>query len=93
MSPKVVAAASLLFLAGCAVNTGVVNIGPERFMVSRQAATGLGGMGTLRVDAMKDGTKQCESEGKTMRVIEAHESQPPYIFGNYPRIDLTFECV
>jgi len=83
---------ALLLLSGCAVNSGVVNIGPERFLVSRQAATGFGGMGTLRIDAMKDGNKHCQSENKTMRVIEAHESPPPFILGNYPRIDLTFEC-
>ena len=30
----------LLILSGCASNSGVVLIGPDTFMVSRQAATG-----------------------------------------------------
>ena len=36
-----------LALVGCAIDSGVVQMGPGRFMVSRQAATGFTGQGRL----------------------------------------------
>ena len=46
--------AGLLFISGCASNSGVVPIGPDTFMVSRQAATGFSGLGTLKADAFQE---------------------------------------
>lgn len=47
-------AAVLLVLSGCASNSGVVGTGPDTFMVSRQAATGFSGLGTLKADAIRE---------------------------------------
>lgn len=38
----------VVLVTGCASNSGVVPIGPDTFMVSRQAATGFSGSGTLK---------------------------------------------
>ena len=83
-------AISSALLSGCASNSGVVDMGSGTFFVSRQASTGLGGMGTLRADAYRDATAKCH--GKPVSVVKTEESKPPYILGNFPRVDLTFRC-
>ncbi len=82
-----------LALAGCAANSGVVPSGPDSFLVSRQAATGFSGLGTLKADAMKEAGQYCAARGKTLQVTRATESQPPYILGNFPKADVEFTCV
>jgi hypothetical protein len=80
-------------LSGCATNSGVVPMGPDTFMVSRQAASGFSGMGSLKADAYREAGEFCLKTGKTVRVISTNESQPPYIFGNFPRAEVNFMCL
>ena len=83
----------LIVLTGCASNSGVVPIGGDTYMVSRQAATGFSGMGTLKADAMREAYGQCQKTGKVVKVIETIDAKPPYILGNYPKTEVRFECV
>jgi hypothetical protein len=80
-------------LAGCASNSGIVQMGPDTYLVSRQAATGFSGMGTLKADALKEAYEQCQKTGKSVKIIEAIDAQPPYIFGNFPKTEIQFKCV
>jgi hypothetical protein len=82
-----------LILFGCASNSGVVPIGPETFMVSRQAATGFSGLGTLKADAFKEANEYCVSQNKNIRVVNTNESSPPYVMGNFPRAEVQFMCL
>jgi hypothetical protein len=82
-----------IFLAGCASNSGVVPMGSNTYMVSRQAATGFTGMGTLKAEAMKEAYEQCQKTGKSVQVVEAIDAKPPYIFGNFPKTEIRFKCV
>ncbi|MCF6289530.1 MAG: hypothetical protein L3J03_00785 [Desulfobacterales bacterium] len=84
---------SLLLILGCASNSGVVPIGPETFMVSRQAATGFSGLGTLKADAFKEANEYCTSQNKNIRVVNTNESSPPYVMGNFPRAEIQFMCL
>ena len=77
--------AMALFLIGCAVNSGVVLIEQDTFMVSRQAATGFSDLGTLKAEAFQEANKYCIKQGKSAQVISANESSPPYVLGNFPR--------
>jgi len=72
--------------AGCASNSGVVPMGSDTYMVSRQAATGFTGMGTQAYE-------QCQKTGKSVQVLEAVDARPPYIFGNFPKTEIRFKCV
>jgi hypothetical protein len=80
-------------LFGCASNSGVVPMGNNTYMVSRQAATGFSGMGTLKAEAMKEAYAQCQKTGKSVEVIETVDAKPPYIFGNFPKTEIRFKCV
>ena len=59
----------VVFLAGCASNSGVIPIGKDTFMVSRQAATGFSGSGTLKAEAFQEAAQYCEKLGKSLQVV------------------------
>ena len=84
---------SLIIVSGCASNSGVVPIGPDTFMVSRQAATGFSGLGTLKADAFQEANQYCIKQNKNIRVVTTSESSPPYILGNFPRAEVQFMCL
>jgi len=79
-------------LAGCASNSGVVPIGRGTYMISRQAATGFTGLGNLKAEALREANAFCEEQGKTFELLDNRESEPPYVLGNYPRVEIEFRC-
>jgi hypothetical protein len=80
-------------LGACASNDGVVRMGNDTYSISKQATTGFTGLGKLRADAMRDAYKQCSKAGKSVEVTHTDKSHPPFISGNFPRVDITFRCV
>lgn len=68
-------------------------MGPDTFMVSRQAATGFSGTGTLKADAYREAGEYCSQNGKQMQVVATHEAAPPYVLGNFPRAEVEFMCL
>lgn len=90
---KILTSSAVLFLVGCASNSGVVSIGEDTFMVSRQAATGFSGSGTLKAEAFQEASQYCKNIGKSLQVVNTYEATPPYIFGNFPKADIQFMCL
>lgn len=87
------AGALALTLGACATNSGVVPMGQGIYTITAQAATGFSGLGDLKADALRQAAAHCTSQGgKDFQVIETHETKPPYLLGNYPRVDLQFRC-
>jgi hypothetical protein len=82
-----------LALAGCAANSAVAPMGPNSFMVSRQAATGFSGAGTLKEEALTEAGQFCTGRRQTIQVTDLTEAQPPYVMGNFPRVTVQFTCV
>jgi hypothetical protein len=80
-------------LIGCASNSGVTTIGKDTYLVSRQAATGFSGSGTLKAEVFQEATQFCERSGKHLQVVSTHEAAPPYIFGNFPKAEVQFMCL
>lgn len=85
--------AIVISLSACAANSGVVQMGSNTYMVSRQAATGFTGMGTLKADAMKEAYTQCQKSNKAVQVVETIDAKPPFIFGNFPKTEIRFKCI
>lgn len=79
-------------LAGCPASTGIVAIGQDRFMVAKQAGTGFSGLGTLKADVYQEAANYCAGQHRPLHALDATESKPPFILGNYPRAELQFEC-
>jgi hypothetical protein len=82
-----------ILLCACTSNSGVVPAGPDTYLVSRQAATGFSGMGTLKADALREANQYCLSQTRLLKVLNTSESRPPYILGNYPKADVEFQCL
>jgi hypothetical protein len=84
---------STLFITGCAVNTGVIEISRDSYMVSRQAATGFTGKGSLKEESLAEANIFCKRQQKTLKVLSIQEAQPPYILGNFPKAEVQFSCL
>ena len=82
-----------LSLIGCASNSGVIPIGKETYMVSRQAATGFSGSGTLKAEAFSEARDFCKKQNKNLQVVNTNEAQPPFVFGNFPKAEVQFMCL
>jgi Short C-terminal domain len=67
--------------------------GAELYRVYQQGATGFVSIQDVRQTAEKRAIEFCERQGKTMRVVSEQLSNPPYILGNFPRIEIVFACV
>lgn len=85
--------AMLVVLGGCASNSGVIAIGQDSYFVSRQAATGLSGMGNLKAEAIGEASQFCGAKGKTLQILSQKDAEPPFILGNYPKTEIQFKCV
>ena len=92
MNKLIVSVTIAFLLSGCASNSGVVRTGKNSFVITKQAATGFSGIGSLKAEVLKEAYEQCSKTGQSVKVIDSEESKPPYILGNYPRIELTFSC-
>src|SRR5271157_3462823 len=90
---KIICCLLAIILAGCALNSGVVPIGKDTFMVSRQAATGFSGSGTLKAEAFKEANQYCLSQNKVLQIVNTTEAQPPYVLGNFPKAEVQFMCL
>jgi hypothetical protein len=80
-------------LTGCAASSGIVATGHDSYFVSRQAATGFSGLGTLKAEALGEAGQFCGAKGKTLQVTSENDAQPPYILGNFPKTEIQFRCV
>lgn len=83
---------ALLTLAGCAAQSPVTPAGNGSYMVSKQAATGFPGLGNLKSDELLRATEFCDKQNQELHVISSTETKPPFILGNYPRVEILFNC-
>jgi len=68
-------------------------MGANTYIVTRQAATGFSGAGTLKADAISEAAKFCEAQGKVLKVVAVTEAQPPFILGNFPKAEVVFKAL
>lgn len=82
-----------VFITACSSNSGVVPLGNNSYIISKQAATGFSGTGSIKVEALKEASAKCLSNNQAVKINYINESNPPYILGNYPKVDVAFHCV
>ena len=88
----VLIATAALILTGCASHSLVAPLGGDQFTISKQASTGFTGLGNMKAELLQEGQEHCRKLGKEFKATHTTETKPPYIFGNYPRVDVTFAC-
>ena len=67
--------------------------GLDQYRVFQQAATGFISLQTTRVAANTSAIEFCTRKGKSVHAVSETASTPPHILGNFPRIELIFQCV
>jgi hypothetical protein len=67
-------------------------MGQGNYLVSRQAATGFSGSGTLKADALREANQYCAGQQKDLNVVSMHEAEPPFLLGNFPKAEVQFTC-
>lgn len=82
-----------MLLVGCAYNSRVIQKEQDTFMITRQASTGFEGSSRIRNLALYDARQFCATKGRCMHVVSIGGHHPPYIFGNFPRVELKFMCL
>lgn len=50
-------------------------------------------MGTLKAEAIGEAGQFCNSKGKTVQIMTQKDAEPPFIFGNFPKTEITFRCL
>ena len=86
--------AVVAILQGClASNPGVAKLSNDQYMLTRQAASGFHGLGSVKIDALREAKNHCTDLGQTTLVANTIGSMPPYVFGNRPRTEITFCCI
>ena len=90
---KLISMAAVVLLAGCASNSGIVPGGNGTFNITKQQATGFSGLGNLKAEVYQEAAAHCGLQKRDFTVVSYEETKGPYIFGNYPRVDLIFRCL
>jgi len=65
---------------------------PDIYRIYDRAATGFVSIGATREGLEERAGKFCESKGKMIEELASEQSNPPYILGNFPRMELIFIC-
>jgi hypothetical protein len=67
--------------------------GGVEYRVFNQGGSGFVSLDANREDAERRATKFCTQNDKNFRPLRETLSKPPHILGNFPRVELVFECV
>lgn len=66
--------------------------GAEVFRASYQGGSGFVSVSSVRETVENMATKHCARSGKVPHPLQETTSKPPHILGNFPRVELLFEC-
>ena len=67
--------------------------GEPAYRVFQQGATGFVSIQSVREDAEQRATAFCDRKGKVMESLTETTATPPYILGNFPRVEIVFDCI
>jgi hypothetical protein len=78
---------------GQTVTVSAGTSGQEAYRVFIQGATGFVSIQSVRDDAEQRAKDFCDRKGKAFESLTETTAVPPYILGNYPRVEIVFDCV
>ena len=67
--------------------------GEPSYRVFQQGATGFVSLSSVRSSVEEAATAHCDRKGKSMHGLVETAAKPPFILGNFPRVELQFECI
>jgi hypothetical protein len=65
----------------------------EAYRVFVQGATGFVSIGAVREDAEQRAKAFCDRKGRAVESLSETTATPPYVLGNFPRVEIVFGCV
>jgi hypothetical protein len=97
-SPIQSAATSKSAFEGAVYKGQTVTVNPARpgvpaYRVFIQGATGFVSMQSVRDDAEQRATAFCDRKGQVMESLSEAVATPPFVLGNFPRIEIVFDCI
>jgi putative oligomerization/nucleic acid binding protein len=78
---------------GETVTTGRASPGNQAYRVFIQGSSGFVSIQSVRDDAEQRAKDFCSRKGKEMESLSETVATPPFILGNFPRIEIVFDCV
>ena len=81
------------FYAGQSEDINSSTLGNEGYRIFHQGATSFVSIQTVRAEAEMRATEFCARKSKMMKYLRETTSKPPHVLGNFPRIEIIFECV
>jgi hypothetical protein len=78
-----------VLISGCAITYDAVQVGPNRFQTTANAAPILGGVAAAQNNAAKAANRKCTELGKTVNVVNVETGHD---FPANGRAVMTFEC-
>ena len=67
--------------------------GNEAYRVFNQAGSGFVSIQSVRDDAEQRAKDFCDRKGKAFESLTETTAVPPYVLGNFPRVEIVFDCV
>jgi hypothetical protein len=67
--------------------------GTEVYRAFYQGGSGFVSISSVRETVEEMATRHCARKGKAARPLQETASKPPYILGNFPRVEWLFDCV
>ena len=67
--------------------------GEESYRVFEQARTAMVTLQAMRSGAEEKARAHCNGKGRAMHGLVETAARPPYIQGNFARVELIFECI
>ena len=83
---------AVLMIAGCAGQSGVVPIGQDTFMASKQGWISTQSDSALKADVFREASAYCASKGKQLMPVSTN-SRPGVIGRSYPEVEVQFRCL
>lgn len=65
----------------------------DAYRIFHQAATGFVSIASIRSSAEERASEFCKKKNKVMHALSERTASPPYILGNFPRIEIVFSCI
>lgn len=81
----------IIIMFGCAYNSGVIPMGPDTFMVTKQGSGAWTPAGKLAAEAMREANEYCASLQK--KVMPVQSRVQPAGIGVFPSAELQFMCL
>lgn len=81
----------LMAIYGCASDSGILNVGKDKYIITKQAATGFNAS-DMRPELISRASQYCKNISKEFELIGVDQNSGPYIFGNYPKSQIEFWC-